>query len=75
MKKIMFFGFFWEKNGKISKKVKTDQNGSDIDGKGQKWWKMKTNNIFWIFWEKYGKISKKVKTDENGSDIDEKWKK
>ena len=29
------FWIFLEKYGKISKKVKTDENGSDIDGKDQ----------------------------------------
>ena len=45
MKKIIFFGFLSEKDGKMSKKVKKDENGSDIDEKGQNWWKMK-NIIF-----------------------------
>ena len=34
-KKILFFGFFAEKYGKMSKKVENDENGSDIDEKGQ----------------------------------------
>ena len=28
-----------EKYGKMSKKVKNDEHGSDIDEKGQNWWK------------------------------------
>ena len=43
----------------MSKKVKNDENGSDIDEKGQNWWEMKKNNVFSIFSEKYGKMSKK----------------
>ena len=80
-KRITFFSIVSEKYGKMSKKVKNDENGSDIDKKGQNWWKMKKNNLSWIFSEQYGKMSQKVKNDENGSDInergqiDEKWKK
>ena len=36
MKKIIIFGFFSEKYQKMSKKVKNDENGSDIDENGQK---------------------------------------
>ena len=35
MKKIIIFGFFSEKYKKMSKKVKNDENGSDIDENGQ----------------------------------------
>ena len=63
MKTIRCFGFFQKnmqtcrKNWKMMKK-----EGSDIDEKGQNWWKMKQNNIFCIFSEKkYGNMSKKVK--------------
>ena len=34
--KKLFVVFFSEKYGKMSKKVKNDENGSDIDEKGQK---------------------------------------
>ena len=34
------FSIFSEKYGKMSKKVKNDENGSDIEKKGQNWWKM-----------------------------------
>ena len=60
-KKNNIYSFFSEKYGKMSKKDKNDENGSDIDEKGQNWWKMKKNNIFSIFSGKYGKMSKKVK--------------
>ena len=43
----------------MSKKVKNDENGSDIDEKGQNWWTLQKNNIFSILSEKYGKMSKK----------------
>ena len=39
--KIIFVGFLSEKYGKLSTKMKNDENGSDIDEKGQNWWKMK----------------------------------
>ena len=68
---------FFRKHGKVSKKVKNDEKGSDIDEKGQNWWKMK-KIIFSDFFRKDGKVSIKVKKDEKGSDIDEKgqnwWK-
>ena len=35
-KKNTIFGYFSEKYSKISKKLKNDENGSDIDEKGQK---------------------------------------
>ena len=35
MQKVLFLVFFSEKYGKISKKVKNDENGSDIDENGQ----------------------------------------
>ena len=35
MRKIIFCGFFSEKNRKMSKKVKNDENGSYIAEKGQ----------------------------------------
>ena len=61
----------------MSEKVKNDENGADIDGKNNSWWKMK-KMIFFGFWEECGKMLKKVKNGENGSDIDEKghnwWK-
>ena len=66
------FSFFSEKYVKISKKVKNDENGSDIDKKRSKLMNIAKNNIFPIFSEEYGKMSKKVKNDENGSDIDKK---
>ena len=76
--KNIFFWSFSEKYEKMSKKVKNDEKGSDIDEKGQNWWKMKKNNMFWIFSGKDGKMSNKVKNDEKGSDIHEKgqmwWK-
>ena len=56
---------------KCRKKVKNDENGSDIDKNVTIDEKMQ-NNSFSIFSEKYGKMSKKVKNDEKGSDIDEK---
>ena len=70
---IIIFGFFSEKYGKISKNAKIYEKGSDINTKGQNWWKMKKNIIFyWIFSEKYGKKSENTKSDEKGSDIDTK---
>ena len=33
--KIIFFGFVQEKCGKMSKKMKNDEKGSDIHEKGQ----------------------------------------
>ena len=35
MKKVICFGFFSEKYGKKSKKVKNDKKGLDIEEKGQ----------------------------------------
>ena len=63
----------------MSKKLKNDENGSNIDWL-KRWKSMRNerNNIFSIFSEKFGKMLKKVKNDENRSDIDEKaqnwWK-
>ena len=58
--------------------MKNDRNGSDIDEKGQNWWKMKYIIFVGFFSERYGKMSKKVRNDENRSDIDKKgqnwWK-
>ena len=62
-----FFRKIW-KNVEI---VKNDKKGSDIDEKGQNWWKMKEKKIS-TFSQKYGKMSKKVKKEKKGSDIDEK---
>ena len=78
--KYNYFWIFSEKYEKVSKKVKNDENGSDIEKKGQNWCEMK-NKYFWIFSEKYGKISNKEKNNENGQilvkkvKIHEKWKK
>ena len=55
----------------MSKKRKTDEQGSDIDEKGQNWWKMKKILFVRFLSEKYGKLLTKVKNDENVSDIDE----
>ena len=60
-----------EKIGKMWKKVKNDEKGSDIAEKSLNWLKMK-NNIFWISSRKYGKMSKKAKNDEKGSYIAER---
>ena len=49
--KIIFWGFFSEKYGKISKKVENDENGSDIEEQGQSWWKTK-KVIFFGFFQK-----------------------
>ena len=64
MKWKIFFGFLSEKYGKMSQTVKNDENGSDIDEKGQNWWRMKI--ILGLLWEKDGKMSKQGKYDENG---------
>ena len=40
--KHSIFSIFSEKYGKMSKKDTNDESGSDIDEKGQNWWKMKT---------------------------------
>ena len=66
MNKMTFCGLLSEKYGKMSQKVKKDENGSDIDEKGQNWWKMRNIIFFGFFSEKYGKMSKKLKNDESG---------
>ena len=63
------FWIFSEKYGKMSKKVKNDENGSDIVWKSQNWWKMNKIIFCGFLSEKYGKMSQKVKNDD---DIDEK---
>ena len=76
--KIIFVGFFSGKYGKMSKKVKNDEKGSDIAEKGPSWWKMKKIIFVGFFSGQHGTMSKKVKNDEKGSDIAEKglnwWK-
>ena len=66
------FGFLSEKYGKMSQKETNDENGSDIDDKGQNWWKMKKIIFFRFFQKNMEKCRKKDKNDENGLDIDEK---
>ena len=67
------FWIFSEKYGKMSENVKNDENGSDIDEKGQNWWKMKKKIIFFRFFQKnMEKCQRKVENDENGWDIDQK---
>ena len=61
---------FSEKFGKMLKKVKNDENRSDIDERGENWWEIRKRLFLDFFSEKYSKISKKLKNDENGSDID-----
>ena len=68
------FRIFSEKYGKMWKKVKNDENGWDIDKKGQIWRNLKKKIFSGFFSEKYGNMSKIVKNDENRSDIDEKGK-
>ena len=53
------FWIFSEKYGKMLKKVKNDENRSDIDEKVE-------NHIFQICLRKICKNVKKVKNDENG---------
>ena len=78
--KNTIFSIFSDKYGKMSKKVKNDENGSDIDEKGKNWWKNVKITFFPIFSEKYGKKSKKWKMMKIGQilmknlKIDEKWK-
>ena len=60
------FGFLSEKYGKMSKKLKNDEHGSDIVEKSQNWWKIKKKTFCGFLSEKYGKMSQKVKNDENG---------
>ena len=73
--KIKFCGFPSEKYRKMSQKLKNDENGSDIDGKGQNWWTMKTNNTFWIFFQKnMGKCRKKWKMMKMGQILMKKVK-
>ena len=61
-----------EKYGKMSKKVKNDDNGSDIDEKGQNWWTLQKIIFFRFFQKNMEKCRRQVENDENGSDIDEK---
>ena len=63
---------FSGKYGKMSKKVKNDEAGSDIAEKGPNWWKMNKIIFFWIFSGKYGKMSKNLQNDEEVSDMAEK---
>ena len=43
------FLIFSEKYGKMLKKIKSYENGSDIDEKGQNGWKMKKQYFFDFF--------------------------
>ena len=61
--KYFIFWIFSGKYGKTSKKVKNVKKGSDIDEKGQNWWKMKTIIFFGFVQKNMEKKSKKVKND------------
>ena len=50
----------------MSEKVKNDENGSDIDEKGQNWWKMREIIFFGPFQKKMEKCRKKWKMMKNG---------
>ena len=60
MKKNNIFSIFSEKYGKMLKNVKSDENGSDIDEKGQNWWEMKKI----IFFDFFRKIWKNVEKSQ-----------
>ena len=54
------------KYGKTKKKVKNDEKGSDIDEKGQNWWKMKIIIFFGLFHKNMEKCRKKWKMMKKG---------
>ena len=68
-KKQYFFDFS-EKYWKMSKKLKNDENGSDIDEKGEHWWEIRKILFLDFLQKNIEKCQKKVKNDKNGSDID-----
>ena len=73
------FWIFSEKYGNMSKKLKNDENRSDIDEKGKNWWKMKTIFFFGFFQKNMENCRKKWKMIKIGQilrkkgKIDEKW--
>ena len=73
----IFWIFSW-KYGKLCKRVKNDEKGSDVAEKGPNWWKMRKNIFFGFIHENMEKQRKKVKNDEKRSDFAEKgpnwWK-
>ena len=75
------YSIFSEKYGKMSKKDKNNENGSDIDEKGQIWWKMKKVIFSRFFQKNMEKCRKNIKMLKMGQILmkkvkfDGKWKK